>query len=180
MNSKIIAVDFDGTLCENKWPDIGKPNEKIISYLRLEKERGTKLHDWAKRTIDLGIKQPRSNKTLYAYVNDAIGFKMSTEVVLYYSPYFFGTADAISFRNNKLRIHDLKTGKSGHMEQLEVYAALFCLEYKIKPGDIQMELRLYKDNEVIVHEPTAEDILPIMDKIMSLNKALENFDDREV
>ena len=43
-----------------------------------------------------------------------------------------------------------------------------------------MELRLYKDNEVIVHEPTAEDILPIMDKIMSLNKALENFDDREV
>lgn len=144
------------------------------------KERGTKLHDWAKRTIDLGIKQPRSNKTLYAYVNDAIGFKMSTEVVLYYSSYFFGTADAISFRNNKLRIHDLKTGKSGHMEQLEVYAALFCLEYKIKPGDIQMELRLYKDNEVIVHEPTAEDILPIMDKIMSLNKALENFDDREV
>ena len=144
------------------------------------KERGTKLHDWAKRTIDLGIKQPRSNKTLYAYVNDAIGFKMSTEVVLYYSPYFFGTADAISFRNNKLRIHDLKTGKSGHMEQLEVYAALFCLEYKIKPGDIQMELRLYKDNEVIVHEPTADDILPIMDKIMSLNKALENFDDREV
>ena len=144
------------------------------------KERGTMLHDWAKRTIDLGIKQPRSNKTLYAYVNDAIGFKMSTEVVLYYSPYFFGTADAISFRNNKLRIHDLKTGKSGHMEQLEVYAALFCLEYKIKPGDIQMELRLYKDNEVIVHEPTAEDILPIMDKIMSLNKALENFDDREV
>lgn len=144
------------------------------------KERGTKLHDWAKRTIDLGIKQPRSNKTLYAYVNDAIGFKMSTEVVLYYSPYFFGTADAISFRNNKLRIHDLKTGKSGHMEQLEVYAALFCLEYKIKPGDIQMELRLYKDNEVIVHEPTAEDILPIMDKIVSLNKALENFDDREV
>ena len=144
------------------------------------KERGTKLHDWAKRTIDLGIKQPRSNKTLYAYVNDAIGFKMSTEVVLYYSPYFFGTADAISFRNNKLRIHDLKTGKSGHMEQLEVYAALFCLEYKIKPGDIQMELRLYKDNEVIVHEPTAEDILPIVDKIMSLNKALENFDDREV
>lgn len=144
------------------------------------KERGTKLHDWAKRTIDLGIKQPRSNKTLYAYVNDAIGFKMSTEVVLYYSPYFFGTADAISFRNNKLRIHDLKTGKSGHMEQLEVYAALFCLEYKIKPGNIQMELRLYMDNEVIVHEPTAEDILPIMDKIMSLNKALENFDDREV
>lgn len=137
------------------------------------KEIGTRLHSWAKETIDLGIKQPRSSKTLYAYVNDAIGFKMNTEVVLYYSDYFFGTADAISFRNNILRIHDLKTGNSGHMEQLEIYAALFCLEYKIKPGDIKIELRLYKNDEVIVHTPTAEDILPIMDKIVSFNKLLE-------
>lgn len=63
-------------------------------------EIGTKLHAWAKETIDLGIKQPRSKKTLYAYVNDAIGFRMATEVVLYYSDRFFGTADAISFRDN--------------------------------------------------------------------------------
>ena len=130
---------------------------------------GTKLHEWAKNTIDLGIKQPRSKKTLYAYVNDAIGFKMSTEVVLYYSNRFFGTADAISFRNGMLRIHDLKTGKSGkiedHIEQLEVYAALFCLEYKVKPGDINIELRVYKNDEVLYHNPTAEDILPIMDKM---------------
>ena len=99
---------------------------------------------------------------------------MSTEVVLFYSKYFFGTADAISFRNNMLRIHDLKTGESGHMEQLMVYAALFCLEYKIKPGEIDIELRLYKNDEVIVHNPTAEDILPIMDKIIHLNKILES------
>ena len=57
------------------------------------KEMGTRLHAWAKETIDLGIKQPRSKKTIYAYINDAIGFKMSTEVVLYYSDFFFGTAD---------------------------------------------------------------------------------------
>ena len=143
-------------------------------------EIGTRLHAWAKETIDLGIKQPRSNKTLYAYVNDAIGYKMSTEVVLYYSDYFFGTADAISFRKNMLRIHDLKTGRVGkiedHIEQLEVYAALFCLEYRIKPGEIDMELRVYKNDEVLVHKPTAEDILPIMDKIVSLNKILEQID----
>ena len=105
---------------------------------------------------------------------------MSTEVVLYYSDYFFGTADAISFRNNVLRIHDLKTGSSGkienHIEQLEVYAALFCLEYRVKPGEIKMELRVYKSDEVLVHTPTAEDILPIMDKIVSLNKILEQID----
>lgn len=144
-------------------------------------EMGTRLHAWAKETIDLRIKQPRSKKAIYAYVNDAIGFKMSTEVVLYYSDRFFGTADAISFRKNMLRIHDLKTGKNPvHMEQLEVYAALFCLEYKIRPGDIDMELRLYQDDEVIVHKPTAEDILPIMDKIVHLNKMLEEVDAEEV
>lgn len=141
-------------------------------------ERGTKLHQWAKDTIDLGIKQPRSKKTLYMYVNDAIGFKMDTEVVLYYSDRFFGTADAICFRNNVLRIHDLKTGKGPvHMEQLEIYAALFCLEYKMKPGEIDMELRIYQNDEVVIHTPTAEDILPIMDKITHLNKVLEKLDE---
>lgn len=147
-------------------------------------ERGTKLHAWAKDTIDLGIRQPRSKQTLYAYVNDAIGFGMETEVVLYYSDLFFGTADAISFKNNVLRIHDLKTGSKGkiedHMEQLEIYAALFCLEYRVKPGEIEMELRVYKNDEVLVHNPTAEDILPIMDKIIHLNKVLTKFDYEEV
>ena len=153
--------------------------DKLLAVYKNKKaaEMGTKLHAWAKETIDLGIKQPRSNKTLYAYVNDAIGFKMSTEVVLYYSDYFFGTADAISFRNGILRIHDLKTGSVGkiedHMEQLKVYAAFFCLEYKIKPGEIEIELRVYKNDEVMVYNPTAEDILPIMDTIVHFNKVLE-------
>ena len=146
---------------------------------------GTQLHEWAKTTIDLGIKQANKKTTLNMYVNDAIGFKMSTEVVLFYSEKFFGTADAISFRNikgrNVLRIHDLKTGKYGkiedHIEQLEVYAALFCLEYKVKPGEIDMELRVYKSDEVLVHNPTAEDILPIMDKIIHLDKLLQKLDE---
>ena len=138
---------------------------------------GTELHEWAKKTIDLGIKQPKSKKTLYAYVNDAIGYKMSTEVVLYYSPRFFGTADSIAFRHNCLRIHDLKTGKTqAHMEQLLVYAALFCLEYRVKPSEIDIELRLYQNDDILVCEPTAEDIVPIMDKIIHLDKILEKFD----
>lgn len=154
-------------------------DEKVIEVYRNMRaaEMGTKLHQWAKETIDLGIKQPRSKKTIYAYVNDAIGFGMNTEVVLFYSERFFGTADAISFRNGVLRIFDLKTGtRTVHMEQLEIYAALFCLEYKIKPGDIEMDLRIYQNDDVIVHNPTAEDILPIMDKIVHLNKLLENME----
>ena len=58
-----------------------------------------------------------------------------------------------------LRIHDLKTGKSGHMEQLYVYAALFCLEYDVKPGDITIECRLYIEDTVEVERPTAEVIV---------------------
>lgn len=136
-------------------------------------ELGTILHEWAKNTINLGLKQPRSKKTIYSYVNDAIGFKMSPEVVLFYSEYFFGTADAICFRNNVLRIHDLKTGvHPAKMEQLEIYAALFCLEYKIRPGDIKIELRIYQNDEILFHYPTAEEIVPIMDKIVHLNKIM--------
>lgn len=154
-------------------------DEKVILVYQNMKaaEMGTKMHEWAKQTIDLGIKQPRSKKTIYSYVNDAIGFKMDTEVVLFYSERFFGTADAISFRNNILRIHDLKTGQRPvHIEQLEIYAALFCLEYKIKPTEIKIELRIYQNDEILVHEPTAEDILAIMDKIVHLNKLLENIE----
>lgn len=151
--------------------------EKAIEvYMnRQAAELGTKLHKWAKDTIDLGIKQPKSKKSLYAYVNDAIGYRMDTEVVLFYSPNFFGTADAISFRDGTLRIHDLKTGKSPvTIEQLEVYAALFCLEYNMKPSDIDMELRIYQNDEVLYHNPTAEDIVPIMDKIVELDNLLNN------
>ena len=127
------------------------------------------------------MKQPRSRKTINAYINDGIGYKMSTEVVLYYSDRFFGTADTIAFRNNFLRIHDLKTGVTPvKMEQLEVYAALFCLEYRIKPGEINMELRIYQNDDVIVHNPTAEDILPVMDKIVHLDKVLMNLEKQEV
>ena len=157
-------------------------DEKILAtYNNMKaKEMGTRLHAWAKETIDLGIKQPRSKKTIYAYVNDAIGYKMDTEVVLFYSPRFFGTADAICFRNGVLRIHDLKTGKTPvHIEQLMIYAALFCLEYKIKPSDIEMELRIYQSDEVLYHNPTAESISSIMDRIVYLDKMLERLDCEE-
>ena len=157
-------------------------DEKILAtYNNMKaKEMGTRLHAWAKETIDLGIKQPRSKKTIYAYVNDAIGFKMDTEVVLLYSPRFFGTADAICFRNGVLRIHDLKTGKiKVHMEQLMIYAALFCLEYKINPTDIEIELRIYQSDEVLYHNPPAEDIRSIMDRIVYLDKMLERLDCEE-
>ena len=157
--------------------------EKAITYLRNKQaaEMGTRLHAFAKESIDLGLRQPRSKKTICTYINDAIGYRMSTEVVLYYSDRFFGTADAISFKNNFLRIHDLKTGVTKvDMEQLEVYAAIFCLEYKIKPEDIDIELRIYQNDEVLYHNPLPENIRSIMNTIVRLEKALLNSKYEEV
>ena len=114
------------------------------------------------------------------YVNDAIGFKMKPEQPLYYSENCFGTADAICFRNGKLRIHDLKTGITPtHMEQLLVYTSLFCLEYRVKPVDISIELRIYQNDEVLVHEPEVDEIAPIIDKIITFDKVLKKIQAEE-
>lgn len=140
----------------------------------LAKQRGTKLHSIAADLISEGIKLPRSKQTLNMYVNDAIGYKMAPEQILYYSDNCFGTADAISFRNKFLRIHDLKTGDvPAHMEQLYIYAALFCLEYFVNPNDIQMELRIYQSNEVFAEVPNPKDILEIMEKIKEDSKIID-------
>lgn len=152
-------------------------DEEIASHYRnlQAKEMGTRLHEHAAECIRLGTRLEDNKKTLNMYVNDAIGFMMQPEVVLYYSDNCFGTADAISFRRNFLRIHDLKTGVTKvHMEQLEIYAALFCLEYKKKPKDIKMELRIYQNNEILVHNPTVEDIAPIMDKIITADRIIQS------
>lgn len=146
----------------------------------LAKEQGTRLHAFASECIKLGRKQPDNNDTLNMFVNDAIGFKMNSEQVLYYSMNCFGTADAISFRKNMLRIHDLKTGKTkAHFEQLEIYAALFCLEYDIKPADIDIELRIYQSGKVVTLVPELEDIVHIMDRIISADKILTKIQDTE-
>lgn len=155
---------------------INYDTEKLTNtYLRrLATLKGTELHEFASQCIKLGQKLPKSKKTLNMYVNDAIGFKMTPEQVLYYSDNCFGTADAISFRNGTLRIHDLKTGFTpAHMEQLLIYAALFCLEYKVKPSEIKIELRIYQSDEIFIANPTAEDIVPIIDQIITFDKVLE-------
>ena len=153
--------------------------ERYANFLATLK--GTELHEFAATCIRLKQKLPRSEKTLNMYVNDAIGYRMRPEQVLYYSENCFGTADAISFKDNFLRIHDLKTGVTpAKMEQLLIYVALFCLEYKIKPGSIKVELRIYQNDDVKVHHPTAEEILPIIDKIITFDKRINKMKAEEV
>lgn len=142
-------------------------------------QRGTILHDFARQCILLGQKLPKSKKTLNMYVNDAIGYKMQPEQVLYFSDNCFGTADAIAFKNDILRIHDLKTGVTpASLHQLEIYAALFCLEYGVKPGEIEMELRIYQNDDILIGNPEATDIAPIMDKIITFDKRIMRLKER--
>lgn len=138
------------------------------------KEKGTELHAFAANAIKLGIRLPKTKKTLNMYVNDAIGFGLSPEVILYYTDNCFGTADAIGFRKNFLRIHDLKTGKTRtSLHQLEIYAALFCLEYRHDPRDIEIELRIYQNDDVVIGRPDPQIILDIMNRIVDFDLRIE-------
>ena len=159
------------------WLNYDAEKLKVVYENMAAKEYGTRLHAFAAECISLGQKLPRSKKILNTYVNDAVSFHMEPERVLYYSDNFFGTADAISFKDNVLRIHDLKTGKiQAHFEQLEIYAALFCLEYRIKPSTIDMELRIYQNDEVVVFSPDPADIKDICDKIVEFDKVLSELE----
>jgi hypothetical protein len=163
-------------LSASKYHWVNYDEDKIVTAFDkyLAAQKGTELHDFASHAIQLKQRLPKSKKSLNSFVNDAIGFRMSSEQPLFYSVNSFGTADAISFRDNVLRIHDLKTGVSKvYMKQLEIYAALFCLEYRVNPEEIDMELRIYQLDEILIHKPEAIDIREIMDKIVRFDKKLE-------
>ena len=143
-------------------------------FTAMSARRGSDLHDLARNAIRLGVKLSRSEKALSTYVNDAIGYKMTCEQPLYYSDNCFGTCDTICFRRKKLRIHDLKTGITPtSFKQLEVYAALFCLEYGIDPFDIEIELRIYQRDDVKQSYPEPELIIDIMETIVDFDRQIQ-------
>lgn len=177
--------DLEGNhafLGASKYHWINYDDEKLSdSYKRfLATARGTELHEFAASCIRLKQKLPRSNKTLNMYVNDCLHYHMQPEQLLYFSDNCYGTADAISFEEGMLRIHDLKTGEvPAHMEQLMIYAALFCLEYKVKPKDISSELRIYQSGEVLYHNPEAIEIDAIINKIISFDRLINKIKAQE-
>ena len=176
---KFNKHELDGAhafLAPSKYAWVGYDEEKLEGVYANWKAThlGTELHELASKLIDLRIRLPKTNKTLNMYVNDGIGYRMDTEVCLFHSFNCFGTADAISFHNNLLRIHDLKNGRTpASIQQLRIYAALFCLEYAYSPRDIDIELRIYQFDETLIEIPDPEDILYIMDKILLFDKRIE-------
>lgn len=162
--------------------------EKMAKSYYTEKaaRRGTRLHELAAELILLGVKLPDIKKTMNLYVNDAIGYRMSPEVILYFSDNCFGTADALSFRLDHktdryiLRIHDLKTGTTRTSEnQLEIYACIFCLEYNVNPAEIDIELRIYKGDDYEAYIPDLDDLMHIIDRIRVYDAIIEDIKKEE-
>ena len=171
-NDHSSLKDQHAFLSASKYHWVNYDDEKLdsvyLSWLAIQK--GTELHELASKLIDLRQKLSKTQKSLNLYVNDAIGFKMLTEQTLYYSENCFGTADAISFRDNFLRIHDLKTGKTqASIKQLEIYAALFCLEYKYEPKHLDIEDRIYQTGQIIAVQPDPNDIKAICNQIIEFD-----------
>ncbi len=168
--------------------DEAKCAERFLNFEAAK--RGTMLHSYAAKDIQIGkefgIMRPANGKTYETYVNDGIKYRMNTEQILYFSPFAYGTADTISFRRNLLRIHDLKTGViPAKMEQLEIYAGLFCLEYRQKPSNIKMELRIYQNNQIVVmnydnNPDMPSDISRIMEKIIELDGVIRKLNAEEL
>lgn len=174
-NSHSNLVGKHAFLSPSNYHWINYDEDKLdrVYFMNEAAKRGIELHTLAHQAIRLGVKLPTTRKTLNMYVNDAIGYRMTPEQHLYYSDNCFGTADAIGFRTNKLRVHDLKTGvNEASIHQLEVYAALFCLEYRFKPFEISIELRIYQNDEVRVEEAEPDLIFHIMDKIITFDKRI--------
>ena len=155
------------------------PEKLVATYENHKKVAlGTQYHALAAELISLAVRLPNTAATFNSFVNDAIGFKMKAEVLLFYSENCYGTADAISFYDGVLRIHDLKTGRSpGSMNQLLIYAGLFCLDYILEARELyEIHLRLYQNEEIVELSPSVEDILDIVTRIEQAEKIIENVD----
>ena len=166
---------------KNSW--INYDDEKFVAsiYKSVAAARGTRLHELARALIFDGVKLAATSQTLNLYVNDAIGYRMDPEVVLYYSKNAFGTADAISFRDGVLRIFDLKTGVIPAKEvQLELYAAFFCLEYGVKPLGIEYDLRIYQNDNIEFYDTDPERVAWLMSRIVEADKLIKIAEAEEV
>lgn len=167
-------------------------------------QTGTILHELAEEYILQGFKMNRYDKkqvplrlltkgipssvvdrlpiddifeNLENYVNDAVDYNMSPEVILYYSDLVFGTADALAYNEQEcfLRIHDLKNGTTpAKIDQLIAYDALFRLQYcpimRVRPEKIKSELRIYQGGEIIFYNPEPDEIIEAMEQAKSVDK----------
>ena len=182
-HSKIKFEDEHAFLSPSTYHWINYSDEKLIAVYKAKTaaKKGTELHDFAKRCIELRQRLEDNGKTLNMYVNDAIGFRLRPEERLIFSKYAWGTADAIGFRNNTLRVHDLKTGVTkASFHQLDLYVALFCLEYGKDPQTIDLiEERIYQNDEIRINVPETKEINKLISLIQHFDQLISEYEEGE-
>lgn len=70
---KIIAIDFDGTLCTEKFPEIGEPIPEMIELTKQLKKEGYKLILWTCRegyVLDNAVQWCKDRGLEFDAVND--------------------------------------------------------------------------------------------------------------
>jgi len=156
------------------WVNYDLEKLQRVFFDKMTAAKGTRLHAIAHQLITEGIRLPDTTQTLNMYVNDGIGYEMQSEQVLKASDNFYGTPDTIKFKDNLLRIHDLKNGVTpAKILQLYVYPAFFCIEYRFRPFDIEMELRIYQNDDVQVDKPDPHDRFQIMETVKYFDNEIE-------
>lgn len=161
--------------------------EKLLKRLETAKAaaRGTSLHALAAHAITEGVQLMPDGSTLSMYVNDAIKYGLEPEKTLFFSLDCYGTADTIGFEVYPepvgnvlgfLRIHDLKTGVTPcSVEQLFIYAAIFCLEYDFKPYEIEGELRIYQNDAVDCYVLDRVELTYAMSTILAHQRTIDEY-----
>lgn len=113
------------------------------------------------------------------FIGDSIGFHMESEQKLKLSNKINGTADAVRFypKENLLRVSDLKTGsRPAKIEQVLIYAALYCYENRLDPLKTNFETRIYQNGVIHIEQPDKEDINDIYKNIVHKNEVLKRFE----
>ena len=71
-DSKVIAIDFDGTICEHKYPDIGREMLFAFATLKELQKKGHKLILWTFRSgerLDEAVEYCKKNGVEFYAVN---------------------------------------------------------------------------------------------------------------
>lgn len=168
--------DLHALLSPSKYHWTNYDDDKLAAYYNniRAKEKGTELHLLASMCIENRVRLERKKKALNLFVNDSIGFRMKTEQTLKYSDNAFGTADAIAFRDGKLRIFDFKSGVvKASFRQLDLYAAYFCLEYNEDPRTIEIIQRIYQYDGFEESIADGAAIKDLMDRTVASDRIIE-------
>lgn len=159
-----------------------------------EVERGVKTHIYEKYMVETSkCYDPEVGSTFLEHLRylpgdaflsaklficDSIGFRMESEQKLSVSKIIEGTADAVRYypKENLLRVSDLKTGsRPAKIEQVFVYAALYCYENRLDPLKTNFETRIYQNGEVYIEHPSGDVISNALNISLHLDEVVEKF-----